>query len=101
MESPPCRAVLSTRQGISLVLLLDDRSAGVVLSGGLPLGNLPASLQGPDHLIFSPWIVERRGGRRMASEDSDDVRWSRTRPVFPADCPHRMDCHCSILIERV
>jgi hypothetical protein len=27
--------------------------------------------------------------RRIVSEDSD-----RDRSVFPADCPHRMDCHC-------
>src|SRR5207248_9526993 len=47
-----CRSEL-TRQGISLDLLLVDRSVGVFLNGGRRFRSLPISLQGPDHLIFS------------------------------------------------
>jgi hypothetical protein len=42
-------------------------------TGGLALASLPASPQGPDHLILFP--LTRKEGRRMASEDSQNLGW--------------------------
>jgi hypothetical protein len=48
--------------------------------------------------ISSPLRAQLEGVRHMVSEDSGcDVM----HPAFPADCPHRMDFHCSSDDERV
>src|SRR6266545_27892 len=91
-----CRSEL-TRQGISLILLLVDRSSARRSSGGLVVSaSLPASPQGSDHLI----LFAREEGRRMASEDSQDLGWF---PILPhpkkrtsSSNASRLDSPCTV-----
>jgi hypothetical protein len=73
--SPVRGAAPLSCQGDLLELLLDDRSRlhGLSIGGLVVSASLPASPQGPDHLILFELSLEE--GRRMVSEDSQDLRW--------------------------